>query len=476
MPNIISNRISLAAGGGGLCPAYKAVYDLMAVKPTGVDKVRQNNLIKALSNSTVWAKREMGKFGFIHNETASLLDWFYPGTLAASKIGSPVFTPYIGWSGFNGATASGLINTGFTPATHCKGATNKNMTVIQTVYDPNKYANNNYYDGGSYDDTNFSPGNDNSLNFNVAANDYAAMNNCGVGATFGHFTKARSRHLAITNADITDVQSGKKQVQFYENNYYRIGTSGSQKALPVIPDFICCRNHAGGAGYYNSYRSRRQTMCRLVFQALTDDETRFVIGVLNAYTASYGYDLIKPTKNIIFEGHSFIDIDTLQCLYHVESNNELSKRATTAVTGSTLAGVYSRASAVDALFPNSKDALVIWIGANDLSVNGAGNSLYPAFKAYCQARLAAGCPKVIVFTTTPATAAVRPAPFATERTNWNLNLVNDLSNVSGVIIINTDLIANLSNPANTTYYSDGLHLTTAGYKEVYPGLLAAINA
>jgi hypothetical protein len=138
------------------------------------------------------------------------------------------------------------------------------------------------------------------------------------------------------------------------------------------------------------------------------------------------------------------------------------------VSGSTVADIVSRGSAVDthliAETSTYKNWLVLWIGVNDIGETaGQGTITYNALKPYLQARSAAGW-KVAIFTMTPATAGGDGAQFEIERGIFNGLLRTDASLISNVYILDTDTLLDLNDSTDTLYYVDLMHLTALGAK------------
>lgn len=180
-----------------------------------------------------------------------------------------------------------------------------------------------------------------------------------------------------------------------------------------------------------------------------------------------GAGLSVPVSfNMVQEGHSFVSPGTLLDRKLNELVN-ISTYYNSAVSGSNISHLNSRAASVDAKIITEsktlKNILVVWSGTNDMTSNtdGMGTTAYNSFKTYVQNRLSAGW-KVFAFTCTPATVAKRGDKFEAERTIFNNLLRNDLALLTGVKILNTDNVSELSNTSNTIYYSDGLHLTDLG--------------
>jgi hypothetical protein len=112
-----------------------------------------------------------------------------------------------------------------------------------------------------------------------------------------------------------------------------------------------------------------------------------------------------------------------------------------------------------------KNILIVWTGTNDIATNGyTGQQIYDLLKPYVQARVAAGW-KVFCYTTVPRSWNGNAEAIATqEQTRVDLNtlLRTDLDLLDDVYVLDTDTLSVLDDPTDTTYYSDGVHLTWEG--------------
>jgi hypothetical protein len=105
----------------------------------------------------------------------------------------------------------------------------------------------------------------------------------------------------------------------------------------------------------------------------------------------------------------------------------------------------------------------IWVGCGgttDLSVElDTGATIYADYWAYTDAARAAGFDYVIATTITPSTSF--SGPVETQRLAANTAILADASNKFDAVC---DFAADprLDDPADTTYYTTGLHFTNAG--------------
>jgi lysophospholipase L1-like esterase len=128
-----------------------------------------------------------------------------------------------------------------------------------------------------------------------------------------------------------------------------------------------------------------------------------------------------------------------------------------------------------------------WAGTNDIAAGTSGATAYATYKTDAQKRKSAGW-KVLVFTcmnNQQFTGAQQ-----TQQGNFNTSLRGDFTvatsnpNVWGAAngvtyadyLIDVQNETNLQNTANVTYFSDGTHLTAAGYAIVAADVKTALNA
>ena len=170
-------------------------------------------------------------------------------------------------------------------------------------------------------------------------------------------------------------------------------------------------------------------------------------------------------SNLVIEGHSFVASGTW-CAYYIPLETDTCRTYNSGKEGSVISDVAGRASIVDGKLvtetTHRKNILVLWLGVNDMTNNaGDVNKTYDAYKAYVHDRIASGW-KVFAYTITPTNGYGRGTDFEQKRVVFNNLLRNDLSELTGVYIIDTDEVSEFDNPSNKTYYSDGLHFTQAG--------------
>ena len=121
---------------------------------------------------------------------------------------------------------------------------------------------------------------------------------------------------------------------------------------------------------------------------------------------------------------------------------------------------------------------IVWAGTNDFAL---GNDPVAAVESgaldLCQSLRAAGF-TVYFLNILPRTsgfiAPMDAATFEMRRVQFNAQIAAHLAGIATVVNVAGN--ANLSNPANTTYFTDQIHLTPAGYAIVASLAAAAINS
>lgn len=129
--------------------------------------------------------------------------------------------------------------------------------------------------------------------------------------------------------------------------------------------------------------------------------------------------------------------------------------------------------------PGGANVCVVWEGTNHLGAGATAVATYNALVAFCAARKAEGW-QVIIMSILPRTDAAKPANFDANRATINGNFRTDFDAATsdayafGPAVGTTyaDLLCDVAadtligedgDSDNTTYYSDKLHMTTAGY-------------
>ena len=227
-----------------------------------------------------------------------------------------------------------------------------------------------------------------------------------------------------------------------------------------------------------------------VNRVLTDDEVRGMSQWLKSY---YGIaPLSKPSWNVVIDGNSLswgLSGVTQTALYDgvLEANGAPSAKDIE-IRGWT--GQHTQALATrgfnwidtrfNPLIDPKKRICIFWEGTNDFSVNNVTDvQCYANIKAYCKARKQFGW-KVVVATILPMKTPVN-ANFEVYRLSVNAMIRTAKTNnedwLDAVADIANDSILGLQATAsNTTYYTDGTHLTTLGHSIAKTYVTAAINA
>ncbi len=193
-----------------------------------------------------------------------------------------------------------------------------------------------------------------------------------------------------------------------------------------------------------------------------------------------------PIKNIVFEGHSFFHnqpatggvVNWLleKTIYRLNAayDNRIYSYVGSAVSGSTIANLVTRkATAVDAYKVTSygmKNIIPIWIGVNDITTTaGTGLTAYAALKSYYNSLVGSGWIPIVI---TMTERGGGDDDIEVERLAFNNAIRTDLA---PTYLIDTDLIVELADSTNATYFqADKIHLTAASNDIVSTALAALI--
>jgi lysophospholipase L1-like esterase len=147
-----------------------------------------------------------------------------------------------------------------------------------------------------------------------------------------------------------------------------------------------------------------------------------------------------------------------------------------AVAGNQISDLTARIATVDAQVntARARNVLSVLIGHNDLVAGGESAATFVAnLKTYCLARRAAGWNRIVLGTLLPSTVS----GFNATRDAVNTLIRADTSFYDYLADYDTNpTIGADSAAANTTYYIDGTHPTTAGYGLMAPITQAAVTA
>jgi lysophospholipase L1-like esterase len=136
------------------------------------------------------------------------------------------------------------------------------------------------------------------------------------------------------------------------------------------------------------------------------------------------------------------------------------------VNGDSVQALTARAAATDALQAAGKtNILVVWIGANNfLGTAETPATVFGLIKAYCQARQAAGW-TVAVCTMTGSAFVPTPGTYEAYRQTLNTSIRGDTSFYTALADLGAsgNGIGDLADCSDLAIYTDGIHMTTAGY-------------
>lgn len=184
--------------------------------------------------------------------------------------------------------------------------------------------------------------------------------------------------------------------------------------------------------------------------------------------ANVKQDWTKIKFNLVNEGHSI----GVRLYWSLVSNTNTIAYYNYAVSGSVVSDIVSRAATVDSKLVTEtatvKNILPLWIGVNDIHDNATCDAAYAGIKTYCQNRVTAGW-TVFAITCTPWNTEV-------SRARFNNLMRTDLSLLSKVYIIDTDMIPELNNSHDLSYYEDGLHVAGKGIQLVKDLYLAKLKS
>ena len=173
-----------------------------------------------------------------------------------------------------------------------------------------------------------------------------------------------------------------------------------------------------------------------------------------------------PIKNIMFEGHSMMaSIVPYDVMLNTETvyAERLFNEINSAIGGSHVSDMVTRYSTAvtpyKRLTPFS-NIFIVWAGINDLRIPMTGANIWAALLSYVNQAITDGWTPILL-TTTRVTVAGWPEVSETER--QALNTLIKTSCPTGCSFINLDLNQEFTDPSNVTYFSDGLHMTAAGY-------------
>lgn len=423
---------------------YQAVYDAMTVKPSDADKAIQNKLVYDLKDAGVWDNAIVIDNLATHDSQSSLINWKSPGTFNPVLYNAPTHTAYKGFQASPNPPGLKSVNSNFTPSTNGAGFLGQNdITVIAAV---NAESINGNFDFGSY-----GVGNNKRLAANSRFTNELGYVACNSTATSAIGSLLSKKYIGVARTSATSYYA-------YRNLWNGLITGNS--TTPCDKELYISASDASS--------NDRMVSFFIVAKYLTPAQYQATVLACERYLTNYGNQIRANYQktidfNVVLEGHSFFigraNDDNPSLINTKTSYNS-------AVNGSTMSGVNSRASVVDSKLITEtatyKNILNLWIGINSVSdAVGSGATEYALVKTYVQARAAAGW-KVLVYTMTP-TDYTRGAQFEIERTTFNDSLRTNLASTANVYILNTDAVSEFSYPVNPTYFDENkLHVNGAG--------------
>lgn len=454
--NSIFNLPEGGSSGSSWTPQaeYLTVKAAMTSEPLLADQKIQDKWVKDLL--PIWDKIIVADNFATHDNQSSFINWKTPGTFDPVTIADPedqlIQIPYKGVCKPAGYHAN--INLNFIPSVNGAGFLGKDdITVIIGING----------DSGFNED----------FGCEVNANDIEIM---GRYQGNGFFRKLNTAsyvysYSATSNRYTVLARNNANNIDIYRNKMKRTEAS--------VSTALCDSNLWGLGIKQNGYNTATMAFA-IIAKYITEAEVHGVIDACENMLHSYGNNILTYNKatdfNLIIEGHSFVsDVgtdlsftpDPIVTSINVVSGDVLG------TGGLSIAQMIARAAAVDAKLiietSKYKNELVIWIGVNDVgNTAGQGLTAYNALKPYIQARIIAGW-KVFVYTMTPSTSYGKVAEFETNRGVFNNNLRNDLSLISGVYILDTDTVPELSFPC-------GNHPTMYDANLLHPSILGGVLA
>jgi len=169
-----------------------------------------------------------------------------------------------------------------------------------------------------------------------------------------------------------------------------------------------------------------------------------------------------PQKSVYIEGHS-MTVDNQRRLEmpivnacNKSYNNRILNNWTYGSSGATISTITGRYTSLPKSYDDaSTKIMVLFIGVNDLHNGITPTNAWNALKAYVQTAVSDGY-KVVALTCLPSNYANE-----VDRNDYNSLMKSDMP--IGGSYVDLDLITELADYTNTTYYQDGLHPKAAGY-------------
>lgn len=235
----------------------------------------------------------------------------------------------------------------------------------------------------------------------------------------------------------------------------------------------------GNGLYWNGYIGYVQ----LYTQAHNSGQVRAVGDALRAAMSKRSVTMTTRSRVIVNEGDSLtqdgangIAVSQRYVWLGQQATSTSASSANLAVGGSGISNLQSRLSNLAQYYKEDAglDLLTVLVGTNDLAGGSSAAQIFADLKAYCQAVKAAKPWKIMLFTVPSRTDST----IETKRAALNSLIVADNSFYD--YIVRVDQNANIGCNgcySNTTFFSDGVHMTVAGQAELgtlYANALAAI--
>jgi hypothetical protein len=262
---------------GIYCDEYDIAHYYFGTKPSSGDAVIQNTMLKALVDGGYFAKAELIDVFSMHNEVDSLWNLKDPTKFNPSKDLNPTWTIYEGFTGGTRGERYNLINLNFNPSTDGTLVGQDNICVIigvgsdiDTIYGADAD-----FGGSSADDVSC-------LEINSRYYDQGYFKaNDATGNPVLYNTNGK-KHYAISRGNGAN----------YDAYINLVKTTITQASTGLVDAVLS----ACGSNYRNFWNqsSGRQVRYVLVFSHLIEAEALDVIGIMEAYLANYGKNLIPP--------------------------------------------------------------------------------------------------------------------------------------------------------------------------------------
>lgn len=182
---------------------------------------------------------------------------------------------------------------------------------------------------------------------------------------------------------------------------------------------------------------------------------------------------MRPVAHLVFDGQSLWYASSNPAVRQVPLLLPGLSNAVTAIVGTTYAQrAPTYAQRVYSAVVNGNPAVLVDLaGQSDIATDVSAAALLATVEAQADATKANGFAAYVVCTVPPST--LYTAPQEAQRVLYNAAL-RESAHFDAVADIAA--IPQLANPADTTYYSDGLHFTVAGVTLAAPVIAAAISA